>query len=141
MNSLSVVSSPITPHTPWQEKMEIANIEPEQSIPLSTKELKGALTTREQGRRREEWATAPRCQPSSDLSDTGVRGSSARSSCLLAFCCTRRRFPPHLRLCVWVSHPSGQPSCTLLCSHTSDHTINYSICFYAHSSLLLCLKK
>lgn len=63
--------SPLSP----QEKMEIANIEPTQSIPLTRKELKGTLTEEEWWR--EEWAIARVCQVSSALCDTKLSDSSA----------------------------------------------------------------
>lgn len=63
--------SPLSP----QEKMEIANIEPTQSIPLTRKELKGTLTEKEWWR--EEWAIARVCQVSSALCDTKLSDSSA----------------------------------------------------------------
>lgn len=72
-NPLSIALSPLSP----QEKMEIANIEPTQSIPLSRKGLRGMLFATEQDWWREEWAIARVCQVSSALCDTQLSDSSA----------------------------------------------------------------
>lgn len=72
-NTLSIPLSPLSP----QEKMEIANIELTQSIPLSRKGLRGMHSAAEQDWWREEWAIAGVCQVSSALCDTQRSDSSA----------------------------------------------------------------
>lgn len=93
-NPVSIALSPLSP----QEKMEIANIEPTQSIPLSRKELRGTLSAAEQDWWREEWAIARVCQVSSALCDTQHSDSSATHDLVskLSLSCTHSSVFPSL---------------------------------------------
>lgn len=112
--------------------MEIASIEPKQSISLSWKELKGTLATIVQDRWREEWAVAQICQTSSALADVQVSDSSAilrpvsQQFAHFALPITLFFFLYYfLRLFLLsvslflVLTPSGLPFCSILLSHTS----------------------